>query len=392
MDSATTSSMTEGADDGVKGAVTSGPAQAVPSRRTAILRSAVVVGILVVVFGLILPRFIDYQEVLDAFRSLTFLQVVQMTALASVAWVIAGVPFAVLIEGLSVARGTASYLILSGIGASIPLGPWNMGILWVVVRSWGIRVQPATSGIALYGVTNQLARLAMPLLAVIVLAAVGARPAGGGAAVVITAISTVVLVVAVTLMVAILRSDRAADWLGGAGQRIATWVFGRLNRAERPDVDGAIHRFRDQLGGVMRRRGLAGLLAAIIAQVTWCVVLIVALRIVGVTEDILTAAEVFAVYALVTVITIIPMSPGGAGIPELLYIAGMSAIAGPQYESLIAAGVFLFRLYQWFLPIPIAWVLLKLARRGRSMLPSTAELRSYAVDDAPVNQSAAAAT
>ena len=112
------------------------------------------VGILVVVFGLILPRFVDYEEVLAAFRALTFLQVVQMTALVSVAWVIAGVPFAVLIEGLSVARGTASYLILSGIGASIPLGPWNMGILWVVVRGWGIRVQPATSGIALYGVTE----------------------------------------------------------------------------------------------------------------------------------------------------------------------------------------------------------------------------------------------
>ena len=30
----------------------------------------------------------------------------------------------------------------------------------------------------------------------------------------------------------------------------------------------------------------------------------------------------------------------------------MSAIAGPSSEALITAGVFLFRLYQWFLPIP----------------------------------------
>ena len=373
----------ESSIEGAQGVPTTGPARAVPSRRTAILRSAIVVGILVVVFGVILPRFVDYEDVLDAFRALTLLQVVQMTALASVAWVIAGVPFVVLIEGLSVARGAASYLILSGIGASIPLGPWNMGILWVVVRGWGIRVEPATSGIALYGVTNQLARLAMPVLAVIVLAVIGARPVGGGTVVLITAISTVVFVVAVALMIAILRSDRAADWLGRTGQRAAAWVFGRLNRAERPDVDGAIHRFRDQLGGLLRRRGLAALLAAIVTQVTWSIVLIVALRIVGVSDDVLTAAEIFAVYALVNVITIIPMSPGGAGIPELLYIAGMSAIAGPSSEALITAGVFLFRLYQWFLPIPIAWILLKLARRGRPMLPGTAELRSYAVDDAP---------
>ena len=382
----------ESSIEGAQGVPTTGPAQAVPSRRTAILRSAIVVGILVVVFGVILPRFVDYEDVLDAFRALTLLQVVQMTALASVAWVIAGVPFVVLIEGLSVARGAASYLILSGIGASIPLGPWNMGILWVVVRGWGIRVEPATSGIALYGVTNQLARLAMPVLAVIVLAVAGARPVGGGTVVLITAISTVVFVVAVALMIAILRSDRAADWLGRTGQRAAAWVFGRLNRAERPDVDGAIHRFRDQLGGLLRRRGVAALLAAIVTQVTWSVVLIVALRIVGVSDNVLTAAEIFAVYALVNVITIIPMSPGGAGIPELLYIAGMSAIAGPSSEALITAGVFLFRLYQWFLPIPIAWILLKLARRGRPMLPGTAELRSYAVDDAPVHQPAQATT
>ena len=40
--------------------------------------------------------------------------------------------------------------------------------------------------------------------------------------------------------------------------------------------------------------------------------------------------------------------------------------------------MFLFRLYVWFLPIPIAWILLKLVRRGRPMLPTTGELRSYA--------------
>ena len=69
-------------------------------------------------------------------------------------------------QGLSAIRGLTAYLILSGIGASVPFGPWNMGVVWVVVRGWGIANQPATSGIALYGVINQLGRLALPLLAV----------------------------------------------------------------------------------------------------------------------------------------------------------------------------------------------------------------------------------
>ena len=37
--------------------------------------------------------------------------------------------------------------------------------------------------------------------------------------------------------------------------------------------------------------------------------------------------------------------------------------------------------YVWFLPIPFAWILLKLARRGQPMLPTTTELRSYAASN-----------
>jgi uncharacterized membrane protein YbhN (UPF0104 family) len=353
-----------GADDSLP---TSGPAQAVPSRRAALARSAFVIGVLVVVFGLILPRFIDYDEVFAAFRDLSLQQLVLMIGLALVAWVINGLPFVALIPGLSIRRGTQSYLILGGIGASIPLGPWNMGILWVVARGWGVGVRAATSGIGLYGVINQLGKLATPLLAWIVLLIVGDRGQAPQLAILLTALSTVVLVVAIGLMVAILRSDRAANWLARSGQRAATWILERLGRPGRPDIDGAIRRFRDELGEVVRRRGLAGFAAAVLAQLTWCLVLIAALRVVGIR---------------VNVLTIIPISPGGAGIPELLYIAGMSAIAGPQNESTIAAGVFLFRLFQWFAPIPIAWVLLKVARRGKPMLPTTAELRAYARDDA----------
>ena len=86
-------------------------------------------------------------------------------------------------------------------------------------------------------------------------------------------------------------------------------------------------------------------------------------------------------FALTSVITIIPIAPGGAGIPEILYIAGLSAIAGAEWEGLITAGVMLFRLFQWFLPIPIAWILLKVTRRGRPVLPTMGELRAFTQDE-----------
>jgi len=353
-------------------------AAAPPSRRSALLRSGLILGVLFLVFFVILPNFVDYSEVADAFRGLTAPQILLMTGLSALAWLLSGQLFTVLTEGLSVLRGTAAYLILSGIGASVPFGPWNMGVVWVVVRGWGVPVQAATSGIVLYGVVNQLGRLALPLIALVVTAATGYLAGHGGPILVITAVSIAAFVLGTVLIAAIVRSDRVADWLGRTGQRVVSWSLKHLGRSGGPDVSGSIHRFRDELGEVIRRRGLIGLFVTIAGQLGWCVVLIVALRVVGVPADVLQPPQILAVFALVSVITIIPISPGGAGVPELLYIAGLSAIAGSEYESAITAGVFLFRLYSWFLPIPLAWLLLKVARRGRSILPTTSELRSYA--------------
>jgi putative heme transporter len=355
-------------------------AAAPPSRRAALLRSGLIVGVLLVVFVIILPQYVDYAEVAAAFQSLTLEQIVVITVLGAIGWLTSGLVFCALIPGLSVARGSASWLILSGIGSSIPFGPWNMGVLWVIVRGWGIPNAAATAGIALYGVVNELSRLFLPLLAIVALALTGALAgeSNDGTAWVIALLSAAAFVIAIVLIVAIVRSERIADWLGRTGQRVVSWVMRRLGRTDAPDVTGAIHRFRDQLGFVIRRRGLASLGMSVISQLAWVAVLIVALRMMGIPESVLSPAEIFGVYALVMVITIIPLSPGGAGVPELLFISGFSAIAGAEYQAAITAGVFLYRLYYWFLPIPLAWILLKVARRGRSMLPTTAELKAAA--------------
>ncbi len=351
-----------------------------PSRRAALMRSGLIVGVLFLVFVVILPRYIDYQEVLDAFQGLTFEQIVVITLLGIVGWIVSGLVFSALIPGLSIVRGFMSWLILSGIGASVPFGPWNMGVLWVVVRGWDVSNLAATSGIALYGVVNELSRLFLPLFAIGALALSGqlAGRSEADTAWTIAIISAIAFVVATGLIIAVVRSERVADWLGRTGQRAATWVMTKLGRDTAPDVNGAIHRFRDQLGVVIRRRGLAALGAAVLSQFAWVIVLIVACRMMGIPADVLSPAEVFAVYALVMVITIIPLSPGGAGVPELLFISGLSAIAGAQYQSEVTAAVFLYRLYFWFVPIPLAWILLKVARRGKSMLPTTSELKAAA--------------
>lgn len=355
-------------------------AAAPPSRKAAFMRSGLIVGVLVVVFGVILPQYIDYADVIEAFQALTLDELLVMTGLGAFAWVLSGLIFSALIERLPWIRGAMSWLILAGIGASVPFGPWNMGVLWVVIRGWGTSNTAATSGVALYGVINILSRMFLPLLGIVAVALAGdlASSTNAGAAWTVAILSAVAFVVVTSLIVGIVRSERIADWIGRTGQRVADWVLHRLGRTGTPDVAGAIHRFRDQLGLVIRQRGLVALTIAVASQFAWAIVLLVALRVCGVPEQALSAAEVFAVYALVMCVTIIPLSPGGAGVPELLFITAFSALAGTQYQAEITAGVFLYRLYFWFVPVPLAWLLLKVARRGKPILPTTSELREYA--------------
>jgi uncharacterized membrane protein YbhN (UPF0104 family) len=376
---------TPGAPDS-QAPVADGPvtAAAPPSRRAAIMRSGLIIGVLVVVFGIIIPRYINYDDVIAAFKALTFQQFLLITALGAVAWVVSGLIFSALIEGLSWIRGAMSWLILAGIGASVPFGPWNMGVLWVVIRGWGVASGPATSGVALYGVINILSRMFLPLFGIVALAVSGdlANAQNAGKAWTITIISAVAFVVVTGLIVAIVRSERIADWIGRTGQRITEWVLRLLKRPGKPDVSGAIHSFRDQLGLVIRRRGLRALTIAVLAQFVWAGVLIVSLRICGVPADVLSPGVIFGIYALVLCITIIPLSPGGAGVSEILFISAFTTIAGTGYEAAITAGVFLYRMYFWFVPIPLAWILMKVARGSKPILPTTSELRDYAKGDA----------
>src|SRR4051794_32558720 len=357
------------------------PPAAMPSRKAAILRASIILIVLFVVFVLILPNFVDYREVAASLAALTAPQIVVMTLIAIVGWFIYSQLFTVVIPGLAPLKSTQAYLILAGIGASVPFGPWNLGIVWVVLRGWGIGAREATSGVALYGTLNTLGRFALPVVAALIVAASGnltGELEGAYRGVrLITIISMVIFIVATIVLLLVVRSQAAADRLGRVAGRVVYAVLERLNRPERPDIDGAIHRFQSGVGELVHRRGLAGLIMTVVGHIPWVIALIVALRFTGVPEDVLPPIAILAVYGLVFVITIIPIAPGGAGVPELLFIAGLSSIAGESYEAAITAGVFLYRIYWWFIPTPLAWILLKVARRGRPVLPTSVEMRSY---------------
>jgi len=347
-----------------------------PSRRDAILRVGIVVGVLVVVFGIILPRYIDYQAVFETIQGLTIQQFLIVGVFGLIAWVLTGAIFAELIPGLGFIRGTQAYLILTGIGASIPLGPWNMAVLWVVIRGWGLPTQTTTGGILLYGIFDQLSRFGLMAVAgVFLFIAEGLNRGVSVETGLIVAFMVVGLGLFILLgggLVLVVRSERLARKLGQIAERVVGAVLRRLGRTV-PDIEGSLVKFRVTLGDTVQERGVASFITAMLSKFAWALLMIVSMRVVGVTEQELPLSIIFAGVAAVFVITVLPISPGGAGVPDLLYISFYTTYTGGADSSAIGAAVMLFRSFQWFFPIPISWILLGISRRGKSLLPTKAE-------------------
>ena len=355
-----------------------------PSRRDAIIRIGIVAGVLSIVFGVILPRFVDYRQVLNALQGLSLQDFVIVGIFGLIAWVLTGAIFTALIPGLGLVRGLDAYLILTGIGASIPLGPWNMAVLWVVIRGWGRPVSTTTGGILLYGIFDQLSRFGLMFIAgiVLVVAESAGRVAVENALIVGYLVLGGVLFVGLGVgLILIVRSERLARKLGHLAERVIGADLRRFGRAV-PDIEGALVRFRITLGDTVRERGVVAFLVAMASKLGWFVLMLVSMRVVGITERELPASIILAGVAGVFVITVLPIAPGGAGVPEVLYISFFTAYTGGADSSVITAGVMLFRAFQWALPIPLAWILLGMSRRGKPLLPTKAEFQAR--DSGPV--------
>jgi hypothetical protein len=295
-----------------------------------------------------------------------------------IAWVLTGGVFAVLIPGLGWLRGLQSYLILTGIGASIPLGPWNMAVLWVVIRGWGLPAAATTGGILLYGIFDQLSRFGLMFVAGIFLVIAEGLHRGvsveTGLIVGFLIVGGLLFAVVGGGLILVVRSEALARKIGKWAERIIGVALRRLDRTV-PDVEGALVRFRMTLGDTVRAHGFAAFLVAMASKFAWALLMIVSMRAVGVSEQELPNAIIVAGVALVFVITVLPISPGGAGVPELLYVTFFTGYTGGSDADAITAGIFLFRGFQWLYPIPLSWILLSRSRRGRPLLPTRAEFQ-----------------
>lgn len=92
---------------------TLGPEERAAARRTALIRAVLVGAYLVVVFGVLLPRVVDYRDVVAAFLAVPAQWLAVVVLVGVVAWIAEGLSIKALLPELGVFRAVVTWLAMS---------------------------------------------------------------------------------------------------------------------------------------------------------------------------------------------------------------------------------------------------------------------------------------
>jgi uncharacterized membrane protein YbhN (UPF0104 family) len=329
--------------------------------RSTILRLVLVGGYLYVVFGVLLPRVVDYGEMLDAFRNVPAQWLLVVFLVGVFGWIAEGLALQAPMPGLSLRRSVLAYLSLAAIGSTMT-GAVKLAIGYRIFREWGRSPESTVLGLTLNGIASQASKLLLPAIAFLLLTISGAIPPTGFLLALLLAVP---IVLGVMVGIWMMRSEAFARRVGAFATRATDSVMRRMHRPAPGDLTDRLLTFREAASDLLLARIAPITLSQLLARTVGYVLLLLSLRAVGVPADVLGPEVILAVYAAVMVITLLPIAPGGAGLPEVLYIGFFTSyVADPAWDDAIGAGVMLFRGMSWFLPIPVGYIALLIQRRG----------------------------
>jgi putative heme transporter len=224
----------------------------------------------------------------------------------------------------------------------------GVGLAYAMLESWGFSRATSTLAVLISGLWNTFIKLTLPVLALALVALQGdageSRGVAGLAAIVL-------LAVAVAGFVLVLRSDRAATRVGLLAEAAANRARRLLRRPAVRGWETAMVKFRRRARELLGRRWLAITAAALVSHLSLYLVLLLTLRHVGVGDAEVGWAQVLAVFASARLLTMVRVTPGGAGVVEAVLIGGLVAAGGDPAE--VTASVLVFRALTWLLPVPL---------------------------------------
>lgn len=331
-----------------------------------LLRASVTILVLVVVFGFVLPKLADYQAVADHIGAVEPMQWLLLAVFAGWFLVAYVLVFMATIPGLRFREGFVVQTTATAINNALPAGgAIALPITYSQFLSWGFTPEAVTAGLLTAGVWDQLARLALPVLSVAMIALTGEALWWMW---IVSLAGIVVMIGAILLISLILRSQSAAVATGNFLNKVANWG---LQKISRPAIDAvpATLKFRANVRHVAQYRWKWVTAATVANHASMAALFVVSLRAVGVSSDDVSMPWLILGFSLGRLLVMIPVSPGGLGLVDLGFIGlvslGWGAGADPD---LISAGVLLYRALSFMPPILIglgSWIFWRANRSWR---------------------------
>jgi hypothetical protein len=200
------------------------------------------------------------------------------------------------------------------------------------------------------GIWNVFARLGLPVIALLAIVTV-ARPQAG---LLSGAIAGLVLLALMALGFGlVLRSESFAIRAGAALQPALAVTCRLALRPPPSSAAGSLLGFRDRAAGLLAARGWRITAATAASNLALWLVLMASLRGVGLSQSQVPWQTSFAAFAFVRLLTVLPVTPGGAGIAELGLVGILASGADHRVAGQVTAAVLVYRAVTYLAPIPI---------------------------------------
>lgn len=263
-------------------------------------------------------------------------------------------------------------LLSTAVANTVPGGSAvGIGLTYRLYSSHGFQRAKVALSVLTSGVWNAFAKFSMPLVALVGLAITGHASAG---LVVAAGMGMLLLAIGIAGFWLALWSDAMARRVGDTLGRVAS-AARRLFRKPAVKTWGTSSAdFRANAIELLRARWHALTAATVVSHLSLFVVLLLALRNVGITEASISTIEALAAFSFVRLLSAIPITPGNVGVVELGLTGALVAAGGGRAE--VVAAVLVFRVLTYVLPIPLSVV--GLVQRGnasrRTRIPALADV------------------
>ncbi len=328
------------------------------ARRKRILRIATgvfSVAIVVAIFAYAIPKFASYKSIFATLGELTWPQWLLLVGVTLLNLVSYWPPIVVSMPGLTLGQAAVNNQSSTSIANTVPVGGGAiaLGVSYAMYRSWGFSNTAFGLSTLVTGIWNTFLKLAMPIVAVAILALSGASSAS---LIVPALIGLAILATAVVLFGLVVWKKSLARRIGSALGTAASAVRRLVRKPPVGDWGEAAVRFRRRTNDFVARRWPALTVTTIVSHVSLYLVMLLAVRLVGITPAQVSWAQVLGIFSFGRLLTAAPITPGGAGIAELAYIAGLVLAGGSGVRTEAAAAAILFRLLTYWFQIPIGGI------------------------------------